>query len=112
MSEGDLVGVVFLRSERPMGMISPEQMAPICALLARLCRTPMEAPQTQLSGLTVEDLERERLLAALEQHEWNLARVARALGVTRPTVYARMDRLKIERKFIRAQSGYALRKKA
>jgi len=112
MSEGDLVGVVFLRSERPLGAVPEQQMAPVCALLAKLCRTPMDSPQAQLSALKPEDLERERLVACLDQHEWNLARVARAMGVTRPTIYAWMDRLKIERKFIRAQSGYALRKKA
>lgn len=40
---------------------------------------------------------KEELLSALNLHEWNIARVARATGVTRKTVYERMDRYGIER---------------
>lgn len=42
-------------------------------------------------------VKKEELLAALNLHEWNIARVARATGVTRKTVYDRMDRYGIER---------------
>jgi hypothetical protein len=111
MAEGELVGVVYLRSDRPLSAIPEQQAGPICTLLAKLCRTPMDAPEAQISTLFPEDLERERLIACLETHEWNIARVARAMGVTRPTVYARMERLKIERKYIRVKAGYALRQK-
>jgi hypothetical protein len=40
---------------------------------------------------------RRQLETLLHEHEWNVARVARILGVTRVTVYARMERLGIER---------------
>ncbi len=39
----------------------------------------------------------EALRALLDQNEWNLARVARILGVSRPTIYARLARYRIAR---------------
>lgn len=39
-----------------------------------------------------------KLQELLEQHEWNIARVARILGVTRKTIYDRLDRFRIPRK--------------
>jgi ActR/RegA family two-component response regulator len=39
-----------------------------------------------------------QLLSLLERHEWNIAEVARLLGVTRRTVYMRLDSFGIERK--------------
>lgn len=44
-----------------------------------------------------ESILRRQLETLLHEHEWNVARVARILGVTRVTVYARMERLGIER---------------
>jgi hypothetical protein len=41
------------------------------------------------------------LRTLLETHEWNVARVARELGVTRMTIYNRMKRLGIERERVR-----------
>lgn len=39
-----------------------------------------------------------RLRGLLDEHEWNVARVARILGVTRVTIYERMRRFGIPRK--------------
>jgi hypothetical protein len=36
----------------------------------------------------------------LERHEWNIARVAKEAGVTRRTIYLRMDRYGISRKIV------------
>ncbi|MEM9692710.1 MAG: sigma 54-interacting transcriptional regulator, partial [Myxococcota bacterium] len=36
--------------------------------------------------------DRDELRAALEAHRWNITKVAQALGVSRPTVYRKMDR--------------------
>ena len=44
------------------------------------------------------EIERRRLVAALERHEWNIARVARLIGVTRRTIYLRLKRYKIDRR--------------
>ena len=43
---------------------------------------------------------RDRLLRALNEKDWNIAAVARQLGVTRRTIYLRMDRFGIERQRI------------
>jgi len=45
----------------------------------------------------VEDMEREKLLLLLNRNEWNIARVARMMGVTRRTVYLRLQRYNILR---------------
>lgn len=41
--------------------------------------------------------QREQLVLLLERHEWNIARVARAKGVARLTIYEQMKRWGIER---------------
>ena len=49
-------------------------------------------------GATPEDVARDQLFTLLEQHEWNIAKVARVLGVTRPTIYARLHRFGLPRR--------------
>jgi ActR/RegA family two-component response regulator len=46
------------------------------------------------------DEARLQLLSLLERHEWNIAEVARLLGVTRRTVYMRLRSFGIERKHV------------
>ena len=41
-----------------------------------------------------------QLLSLLQRHEWNIAEVARLLGVTRRTVYLRLRSFGIERKHV------------
>ncbi len=48
-------------------------------------------------SMSEADIKREQLLMALEQEQWCIARVARAIGVTRRTVYLRMRRLGLAR---------------
>src|SRR5262249_38400959 len=50
-----------------------------------------------LESTPVEQIERERLVLLLNRNEWNIARVAGLLGVTRRTVYLRLRRLKVTR---------------
>jgi hypothetical protein len=45
-----------------------------------------------------DDLLRDKLLLSLQEHEWNIARVARLLGVTRRTIYLRLERWGIQRR--------------
>ena len=59
-------------------------------------RSP-DAWQTYLERTPVEDMEREKLLLLLNRNEWNIARVARLMGVTRRTVYLRLQRYNIPR---------------
>jgi len=56
-----------------------------------------EAWETYLERTPVEDMEREKLLLLLNRNEWNIARVARLMGVTRRTIYLRLQRHNIPR---------------
>jgi transcriptional regulator with GAF, ATPase, and Fis domain len=58
---------------------------------------PADAWETYLERTPVEDMEREKLLLLLNRNEWNIARVARLMGVTRRTVYLRLQRYNIPR---------------
>ncbi len=56
-----------------------------------------EAWESYLERTPVEDMEREKLLLLLNRNEWNIARVARLMGVTRRTIYLRLQRHNIPR---------------
>ena len=54
---------------------------------------PTETTTSQnLSGLTLEEVERQRILQALEQYDNNLTQVATALGLSRPALYRRLEK--------------------
>ena len=54
---------------------------------------PAETTISQnLSGLTLEEVERQRILQALEQYDNNLTQVATALGLSRPALYRRLEK--------------------
>ena len=53
--------------------------------------------ETYLERTPIEDMEREKLLLLLNRNEWNIARVARLMGVTRRTIYLRLQRYNIPR---------------
>jgi len=67
------------------------------APLAAKARHQAEAWETYLERTPVEDMEREKLLLLLNRNEWNIARVARLMGVTRRTIYLRLQRYNIPR---------------
>ncbi len=50
---------------------------------------------TDLSGMTLEEVERQRILLALENYENNMTQAALSLGLTRPTLYRRLEKLGI-----------------
>jgi len=60
-------------------------------------RAGADAWETYLERTPVEDMEREKLLLLLNRNEWNIARVARLMGVTRRTIYLRLQRYNIPR---------------
>jgi transcriptional regulator with GAF, ATPase, and Fis domain len=64
-------------------------------------RARAEELQAYLERTPVEELEREKLLLLLNRNEWNIARVARLMGVTRRTIYLRLERYKIPREKVR-----------
>lgn len=60
-------------------------------------RTGMEAgAMTESSLNTLESAERRALLQELQRHEWNLSGVARELGISRNTLYRKLQRLNIK----------------
>jgi transcriptional regulator with GAF, ATPase, and Fis domain len=98
VSQGDrLVGVLYLDRPRRFDEADTEMLR---ELLGRGLAAPAvpSAVATFLSTASPEEVAREHFLLILQQNEWNIARVARSLGVTRPTVYARLERYGIDRK--------------
>ena len=81
-----------------------ERLAKFSRLLARALRPDAERVARERMGweaylerTPVQDIEREKLLLLLNRNEWNIARVARLMGVTRRTVYLRLRRYNIPR---------------
>ena len=56
--------------------------------------------ETYLEQTSTEEIERRRLVILLDRHEWNVARVARELHLTRTTIYKRLATLGIARKHV------------
>ena len=60
----------------------------------RVANLRMELPD---EGISLEDVERELLLAALEKHNWNQTRAAAFLNITRSTLVYRMEKFGLHR---------------
>ena len=89
----DLIGAVYVEGAET----NPEKVKAFQTVLARavLAATDPEALRAfgaDLLGVGVERSKREITLASLRQHEWNISRVARELGLTRRTIYLRLTR--------------------
>ena len=69
----------------------------VAAVMVAMSPRPLTSDLDQYVGIRSEEVERHRLLELLKRNEWNLARVARVLGVTRRTVYMRLKRYDIAR---------------
>ena len=54
------------------------------------------AAHNSLDGLTLDELERQTILRALETHEGNLSHVATALGISRAALYRRLEKYGIQ----------------
>jgi transcriptional regulator of acetoin/glycerol metabolism len=61
---------------------------------AALARPPGDTAGCALNPL--ESAERSVLLRELERHEWNLSSVARELGISRNTLYRKLQRFDIK----------------
>jgi hypothetical protein len=107
---GRVLGLLFIEGPKTVGgshLGVVDKLAHIAAIALRVpAPPPMPAGPSSPVGQIDSYLERtppnevarEQLLVLLERHEWNLSRVARALGITRRTMYLRLDRYGIERK--------------
>ena len=81
--EGVDTKTVDLETAASMGAIAFKAMA----------RNDSDPPESRSN----ETSRRKELMALLTLHEWNIARVARAKGVTRKTIYEWMSRYAIQR---------------
>jgi len=72
------------------------------AAIAQAVQAAEQAPGPRWAVPETSPTEETRLqlLSLLERHEWNIAEVARLLGVTRRTVYMRLQSFGIERKHV------------
>jgi hypothetical protein len=61
---------------------------------------PQAAVELYLERTASDDVARQQLLVLLEKHEWNIAQVARLMGVTRATIYNRLAKLGIKRRHV------------
>ena len=109
---GDAFGLVYVAGG---GAFHPPSAAPTLRSLQRIfavvlaAQAPAGARDAGRDGRGRPD--RIQLLALLEMHEWNVARVGRMVGVTRQTVYKWLDQYSIPREPGK-RSGFALRKRA
>jgi two-component system NtrC family response regulator len=62
--------------------------------LREVASLPVSLPE---SGLSLEEVEKELILRALQKHDWNQSRAARYLGITRHTLLYRMEKHSIAR---------------
>jgi len=96
MDGKELTGLLLVDGGTGIDMKNPAVIA-----LAAAVKAAREHPgreDAQEESVAGAEIERQRLMAALERHEWNIARVARLMGVTRRTIYLRLRRYKIDRR--------------
>ena len=98
----ELVALVYVETAAVIGGTdlaavarASRDMAGIIRSAERPATAPMEA---FLERTGVEDFRREKLLLLLDRHGWNIAKVARLMGITRRTVYLQLRRYGIARK--------------
>jgi regulatory Fis family protein/GAF domain-containing protein len=108
--DGAAIGILYVDSAEPhfLDAADCQRLVKFNRILARALAAPPTAPgerprgwERRLERTSVDDLERERLLLLLERNEWNIARVARLMQVTRRTVYLRLARYGVPREHVR-----------
>ncbi|HXY38744.1 MAG TPA: GAF domain-containing protein [Vicinamibacteria bacterium] len=106
LQEERLLALLYVDSQEPhfCDAHDIERLAKFSRIIAKSVtetasphRGSPDAWETYLERTPVEDMEREKLLLLLNRNEWNIARVARMMGVTRRTVYLRLQRYNIPR---------------
>ena len=53
---------------------------------------PTTINETSLAGMTLDEIERQTILQALERHKYNLSQVAMSLGISRAALYRRLEK--------------------
>jgi transcriptional regulator with GAF, ATPase, and Fis domain len=105
-----VVGILYLDSAEAHFLDASDfaRLTKFDRILARALSAPPPAAgerppgfERYLERTSVDDIEREQLLLLLERNEWNIARVARLMSVTRRTVYLRLARYGVARERVR-----------
>ena len=94
----EMVAALYLAQPEGLAVADARVFGTAIAQAVRASETP-EAPRWFPQTNPTEEA-RLQLLSMLERHEWNIAEVARLLGVTRRTVYLRLRSFGIERKHV------------
>lgn len=61
----------------------------------RSSRRSLPGKMMSLNGLTLDEIEKRTIVDALEKYNNNLSQVAQALGITRQSLYRRMEKYHI-----------------
>ncbi len=106
LQDGLLVALFYVDAAEPhfLNNADRERLSKFARIIAKAVTqtagpkvSRAEAWESYLERTPVEDMEREKLLLLLNRNEWNIARVARLMGVTRRTIYLRLQRHNIPR---------------
>jgi hypothetical protein len=112
LADADLRGVLYVEPLRPVVLERPH-LATFAAVLGRALSALAESkpraeadsapvdPATSFEGTLGRDCAPDKLKLLLERNEWNIARVARLVGITRMTVYKRLRDARIQRVRVR-----------
>lgn len=112
-SGDQLVGLLIATTAGPLTPEAAKSLADLATLAAPALQSaetvvpqampapPQSVISAYLGRTPAEDVLRDQMLGLLTANEWNIARVARLLGVTRRTVYMRLERWGLERVKIR-----------
>ena len=57
---------------------------------------PQPSAHASLEGMTLEEVERQAIVDALEKYDKNLTQVAQVLGITRQSLYRRIEKFRID----------------
>jgi hypothetical protein len=106
---GDLHALLYLEdAQGPPGDF--EWYALVLTKAVQAAHRPPQEPlriEDYFASSRQADVQKRHLVDALNRNEWNIARVARVLGVTRRTIYLRLKRFniareKVSKKLVRA----------
>jgi DNA-binding NtrC family response regulator len=107
---GRTLGVLYVGAPHrvSVGPDALEVVAPILLAALRAADNPVavrSAVDAYLESTPADEVEREQLRLLLSRNDWNIARVARLLGVSRVTVYHRMAKYGLSRDQIQAPAA-------
>lgn len=99
MKDGRIVGLLYIETARlDRDALLRVQDLISSSIVTSRSREHERAWHTFLEATPPEEIERQKILLLLHRWEWNLSRVAQEMGISRPTMYRRLDELGIKRK--------------